>query len=211
MTIVYYTFCRQLTPDKYRKAVSSLPDEMQEKIEKFRRWQDAHSFLYGKLLLKEGMLKLGYQDSLAFMKKNEYGKPYFSYDSFSFNISHSEDYVVCVISTDEKEKIGIDIEKIKTINREDYSSVFTPLEKNDITSDQHFYKYWTRKEAVIKADGRGLQIPLHTIDATKTTVEVENEFYFLLKIDIDKEYEMHLASSKKIEDYTLQYNSLDNL
>lgn len=211
MTTVYYTFCRQLTPDKYRKAVSSLPDDMQEKIEKFRRWQDAHSFLYGRLLLKEGMLKLGYQDSLAVMKKNEYGKPYFSYDSFSFNISHSEDYVVCVISTDEKENIGIDIEKIKTINIEDYSSVLTPVEKNDITSDQHFYKYWTRKEAVIKADGRGLQIPLHTIDATKTKVEVENEFYFLLKIDIDKEYEMHLASSKKIEEYTLQYTSLDNL
>lgn len=211
MTIVYYTLCKQLTDEKYIKAVSLLPDDMQNKIEKFRRWEDAHSFLYGKLLLKQGMLKLGYQDSLAIMKKNEYGKPYFSYDSFSFNISHSEDYIVCVISTDEKENIGIDIEKIKTIDIENFSSVFTSKEKNNITSEKHFYKYWTRKEAVIKADGRGLQIPLRNVDTTEIKVEVEDKFYYLLEIAIDKEYAMHLASSKKIEEYALQYDSLDYL
>ena len=211
MTIVYYTFCKQLPEDEYEKAVSLLPDVMRKSIDKFRRWQDAHSFLYGRLLLKHGMLKLGYEDSLELMEKTQYGKPYFPHETFSFNISHSEDYVVCVISTDEKKNIGIDIEKIKPIVLDHYSSVLTAQEKNNITSDKHFYKYWTRKEAVIKADGRGLQIPLSTIDATQVNIEFEDKLYFLLKIDIDTEYEMHLASSEKIEEYSLQYNPLDTL
>lgn len=199
MTTIYYTFCEKLPKIEFEKAVSLLPNSMQQRLGKFRRWQDAHAYLYGRLLLKYGMLELGYNDSLELMEQTKYGKPYFPFDSFSFNISHSEDYVVCVISNDEKEQIGIDIEKIKPIILDHFTSVLSPQENKKITSYEDFYKFWTRKEAVVKADGRGLQIPLNKVDASKLIVKLDNDLYYLSKVDIDKNYEVHIASLTKIE------------
>ena len=85
---------------------------MQQILRKYRRWQDAHAYLYGKLLLKEAISQLGFDHSLEFMQKTKYGKPYFKNNDFGFNISHSGEYIVCVISTDEKQNLGIDIEEI---------------------------------------------------------------------------------------------------
>jgi len=199
MTTIYYTFCEQLPEIEFKKAVSLLPSHMQQKLAKYIRWQDAHAYLYGRLLLKHGMLELGLEDSLELMEKTKYGKPYFPIDSFSFNISHSEDYVVCVISNDEKKQIGIDIEKIKPIILDHFSCVLSPQEKKEIISHEHFFKFWTRKEAVIKADGRGLQIPLNTIDTAKLSVKLDDDLYYLSKVDIDEEYIMHIASLTNIE------------
>ena len=199
MTTIYYTLCKQLPQAEYEKAVSMLPENMQRRIVKYRRWQDAHSYLYGRLLLKEGMFRLGYNFSLGSMQKNQYGKPYFADGPFAFNISHSGEYVVCVISTDEQEHLGIDIEKIRPIVLDDFSSVLTSQEKKEIDSYDKFYTYWTRKEAIVKADGRGLHIPLSTIDATKLLVKLNGVQYHLSNIDIDKEYILHIASLTKIE------------
>src|SRR5690606_12742802 len=87
MTTIYYTLCKQLPQTEYKKLVSLLPEIMQQRIGEYRRWQDAHSYLYGRLLFKEGMLRLGYNISLESMKKTKYGKPYFTDNSFTFNIS----------------------------------------------------------------------------------------------------------------------------
>jgi len=199
MTTIYYTFCERLPETQFNKAVALLPIPMQERLRNYRRWQDAHAYLYGRLLLKHGMLQLGYDDSLELMEKTKYGKPYFPFDSFSFNISHSEDYVVCVISTDEKKQIGIDIEKIKPIILDYFNSVLSAQEKIDIKTYDQFYKIWTRKEAVIKADGRGMQIPLNRVDASKLIVNLEEDIYYLSKVGINKSYEVHIASLTKIK------------
>jgi len=199
MTIVYYTYCTQLPHLEFTKAVSLLPLYMQKKLLKFRRWQDAHAYLYGRLLLKEGLLEFGFNSSLELMRKGEFGKPYFEDADFSFNISHSGDYIVCVISSDEKENIGIDIEKISLIDLDDFSSVLSPREKSLVDSNEKFYNYWTRKEAIIKADGRGLLIPLDTLETIDLSVALGEQQYFLKKINIDREYKAHIASLKKIE------------
>ncbi len=199
MTTVYYTLCEQLPQNEYREAVSLLPESMQQRLRRYRRWQDAHAYLYGRLLLKEGMRRLGFKASLESMQVTEFGKPHFIDGSFAFNISHSEEYVVCVISTDETEHLGIDIEKMKPIVFNDFSCVFSPQEKKEINTYKKFYTCWTRKEALVKADGRGLRIPLDTIDATKLLVQLDNDEYFLYKVNIDKDYMIHIASLNKIE------------
>lgn len=199
MTTIYYTLCKQLPQTEYEKSVSLLPEIMQQRIGKYRRWQDAHSYLYGRLLLKEGMLRLGYNISLESMKRTKYGKPYFTDNSFTFNISHSGEYVVCVISTDEQEHLGIDIEKMKPIVFDDLSGVWSLQEKKEINSIKKFYACWTRKEAIVKADGRGLRIPLDTIDATNLSVKLGDDQYYLLKVEIDEKYMLHIASLTKIE------------
>jgi len=199
MTTVYYTFCKQLPQTEYRNAISLLPESMRQRIHRYRRWQDSHAYLYGRLLLKEAMFRLGYNYSLESMKKTKYGKPYFIDSSFTFNISHSGEYVICVISTDEKEQLGIDIEKIKPIVIDDFDFIFSPLERKVIDSYEKFYKCWTSKEAVVKADGRGLRIPLETIDTTSQLLKLQCNEYHIANVFIDNQYVVKMASLTKLE------------
>lgn len=64
MTTAYHTNCTQLSHNEFSKAVSLLPKQMQERLRKYRRWQDAHAYLNGRLLLKEGVFQIGYNISL---------------------------------------------------------------------------------------------------------------------------------------------------
>ncbi|CAM1357019.1 4'-phosphopantetheinyl transferase family protein [Tenacibaculum halocynthiae] len=199
MTSIYYTSCKKLPENEYKQLTKLLPKNMQERLSKFLRWQDAYSYLYGKLLLRTSMLQFGYNHSLEFIKMTKHGKPYFENSPFAFNISHSEEYVVCAISNDEKVSLGIDIEKVKPIELNSFSSVFSPEEKQEINSYNKFYTCWTRKEAVVKADGRGLTIPLNTINTLNLSTKLENEKYYLSRVDINKGYIAHIASQTKIE------------
>jgi 4'-phosphopantetheinyl transferase len=105
-------------------------------------------------------------------------KPYLaSHPWLYFNVSHSEDYAVIAIS---RKKVGIDIEFMS--EEFDFTSVLSDIfEANEIltieNSDdkiQTFYTSWTRKEAFVKALGKGIDedfkyIPcsdgLHNIDS----------------------------------------------
>lgn len=210
MTTVYYTLCNQLPNNTFEKAVSSLPSDMQQRLRRFRRWQDAHSYLLGRLLLKEAMSQLGYNYSLNSLQRTEYGKPYFENSDFGFNISHSGEYIVCVISTDETQNLGIDVEEIKPIVIDDFADVFSSKEEREINNYDTFYTFWTRKEAIVKADGRGLQIPLKTIDTTNLSVTLENDKYNLYNIDIDEKYKIHVAMPLIIKNIEINYFQMPN-
>jgi 4'-phosphopantetheinyl transferase len=94
------------------------------------------------------------------------------HEVISFNISDSGDYALCGIW--DGNNIGVDIEQ--NIPIADLSLIaschFSPGEQSDLYSlperdRMHaFYSCWTRKEAIIKADGRGLSIPLNSFDVT---------------------------------------------
>ncbi len=86
--------------------------------------------------------------------------------NLSFNLSHSENYILIAVGKDE---IGVDIEKMK--NLFEYQSlidaIFTKEEKNFITKAPEpvkaFYLLWTRKEALLKATGMGIVNDLNCI------------------------------------------------
>ena len=96
----------------------------------------------------------------------EYGKPYSpDYPKYHFNLSHSGDMILIGIASS---PLGVDVEYCNdTI---DYlsiaNSVFSKEEISSLTSlnskhrGQAFYNIWTKKEAYIKAIGKGLQAPL---------------------------------------------------
>ncbi|AZB09364.1 4'-phosphopantetheinyl transferase superfamily protein [Chryseobacterium sp. G0162] len=195
MTAIYYTQCKQLPDHAFEEAVFLLPIEMQQKIRKYSRWQDAHACLYGNLLLKEAISQLGYDYSLELIQKTKYGKPYFKDSDFGFNISHSGEYIVCVISTDEKQNLGIDIEENKPIALEGFMNIFTEEEQKEIGEQNNFYTFWTRKEAIAKADGRGMLIPFDTINTLSLSVQLDNKEYNLYEVDIDQNYTIYIAAS----------------
>lgn len=102
---------------------------------------------------------------------NRYGKPYLSDNrlNLEFNLSHSSDMAILAIT--QKNAIGVDIEQIKPfdnvenlVNR--YFSMAEQKLFHLIPSKkklESFYEIWTRKEAYIKAIGKGLSFPLDHI------------------------------------------------
>lgn len=82
---------------------------------------------------------------------NDYGKP-MKNDCF-FNVAHSFDYVSFVKAD---VPCGIDIEKLREQKETLKKYAFSKEEQKQIRSPEDFYRLWTRKEAIAKAQGFGL-------------------------------------------------------
>ncbi len=98
-----------------------------------------------------------------------YGKPFLDYPAgqpLYFNVAHSHHRAVYAVSRDFE--VGIDLEGNR--DRADYrrlaERIFSPAEftrLQQLPRDDHqaaFLSCWTRKEAVVKAEGTGLVFPL---------------------------------------------------
>lgn len=92
-------------------------------------------------------------------KYGESGKPYLLKFPFYFNLSHSGDYVFCVLSARE---IGADIQKHEVPNKNRLAErFFSPQEIDALREcgeerEVLFYRLWTRKEAYGKLTGEGV-------------------------------------------------------
>jgi len=136
-------------------------------------------------------------------RKNKNNKPeiLLSLCSLKFNISHSENKILLAVSDNE---IGADIEMIKD------SFEFNPLSKTyfsekeqkeiSVSTDQKltFYKFWTRKEAVLKAAGTGITDNLREIEVCNG-INFSNSFgkdYFVNSFKIEDNFCGGVASSQ---------------
>lgn len=181
------------------------------KIKKFTNKKDKIRSVIGEILIRtviEEELCYGESKDIKF-EKNKYGKPYIKeYPQFNFNISHSEDIVVGAI---DNRPIGIDIEKVKTINYEGIArEFFAEGELNYIIKDsldnklERFYKIWTLKESYIKCCGQGLSLPLKSFsiniddcDNIKMSINNENKEYKFKNFNIGLNYKLAVCSSNK--------------
>ncbi|MBX0293005.1 4'-phosphopantetheinyl transferase superfamily protein [Hymenobacter sp. HSC-4F20] len=193
--VLYSCFERKLTAQELATYVAVFPTSIRNKILKFQRWQDVQACLYGKLLLLKGLEQFGIAPDLEKLQYTAYSRPYID-KSIDFNISHSGCYVTCVLS--DSAKVGIDIEQVNSIPIEDFACYMLPEEWEKITRASNkyyeFYEYWTRKESIIKADGRGLSIPLEEIVVSGNRAVVENATWYLKKIKLVDEYIVHVAA-----------------
>ncbi len=95
--------------------------------------------------------------SLGELKKDQNGVP-LPFDGTYWSITHKTEYVAGVVSY---QPIGIDIEKIQPCSRGLFNKTAAEAEwaladqaKDDFTL---FYRYWTSKEAVLKASTAGIK------------------------------------------------------
>jgi 4'-phosphopantetheinyl transferase len=107
---------------------------------------------------------------------NPYGKPSLIVaqggNTLRFNLSHSRGMALIAIT--KNRDIGVDIESINPNFSclEIAEKFFSPLENSVLRSlPEHlqataFFTCWTRKEAYIKAVGKGLSIPLNQFDVS---------------------------------------------
>jgi 4'-phosphopantetheinyl transferase len=146
-------------------------------FEKDRRyWTVAHGVLR--------MLLAHYLDidprEIRFVTDN-YGKPSIVYPSLGtrlhFNLSHSGSLALYAFTYDRH--VGIDVEQMRAnIDCEELAKYhFSPYEcavlkrLPAVVKEEAFFLCWSRKEAYIKARGKGLSIPLDQFDVALTPGE----------------------------------------
>jgi len=104
------------------------------------------------------------------------GKPFLDqsyHTNLSFNLSHSQDFALYALSL--SDSIGVDLECINSITdvlslaqRFFSLSEFTKIESaTPHQRQQLFFRYWTCKEAYLKATGTGLK-DLHKVEISLT-------------------------------------------
>jgi 4'-phosphopantetheinyl transferase len=207
---IYYP--DQFPPAFYQSLLDRLPISMQQKILRYRRWQDAYGSLLGKLLLELAVKKAGLRRDLNGLRVSAYGRPNWV-GGPDFNISHSGTRVVCVLSL--QGRVGIDLEACADLSISDFQSQFTAAEWAAITGSETplltFYHYWTAKESLIKADGRGLQIPLVGLEIGGGMGEAMTDGgrWYLHELDLFPGYACHIASETPIEILTCEEVSPD--
>jgi len=201
MVEIYISEIHGLMPSSlWEHYFSLLPESEQIRNKRYLRWQDKHAHLFGKLLLQNALIKYGFSNNiLSHLQFNDHNKPFID-DNINFNISHSGKYIVCVISREIK--LGVDLEqKTSQVNPDDFKEVFSQAEweclKNVEGKLDLFYKLWTRKESVIKANGSGLAIPLYKVDVLSESVMIEGQTWFISDLDLDSNYSASLATSYK--------------
>ena len=133
------------------KFYNNINIEKRTKIDKLVNKKDKYRSIIGEILLSK--LIDNYTELL--FKTNKNGKPYIINKNIYYNISHSNDFIICAISNKE---IGIDIEKIKTVNLNIINKFATDKEKKYILSNkdkalERLYQIYTLKESYIKCLG----------------------------------------------------------
>ncbi|MCR6642594.1 MAG: 4'-phosphopantetheinyl transferase superfamily protein [Sporocytophaga sp.] len=202
MIYIYYSHNQRLENDLLKRYMQLMPADIQDKIRKFHHKEDADACLIGRLLLLECLKNYGFgPDLLQRIKYTNYKRPYLE-ERVDFNISHSGTVIVCAAS--DKVKIGIDVERITPIELEDFKFQMTAEEWTNLMKKKNkpdeFYSFWTKKEAVIKAEGKGLGIPLKSIVLKEGYAEVDGKQWNLTELSFgSNEYKMCLASNAEDE------------
>ena len=142
--------------------------------------------LLAETLLLYGMDSLGvkYDIPLEFAFNN-HGKAFVKgRDDLFFNLSHSGDMAVCAISDN---TVGVDVEKI-TRNCDSAVEKYYTVREKDLSADKGSSYIWTRKEAVAKANGRGIGIGIGKVDTSGDCVNIEDEEYKIFTCSVDGYY-----------------------
>lgn len=95
------------------------------------------------------------QIQLGDLKKDENGIP-LPFNGNYWSVTHKAEYVAGVIA---RERIGIDLEKIRPVKEALYRKTAHNSEwgLSDTDKVALFFRYWTSKESVLKASGIGIR------------------------------------------------------
>jgi 4'-phosphopantetheinyl transferase len=211
IAVLYTSFPTTLPDLLWQHYLNLLPEEMQMQNSRYRRTEDRHAHLLGRLLLLEALAELNFSNALASMQYTSQGKPYFP-GGPAFNISHSGKGVCCVLSGDGS--VGIDTEWIRKTDISVFKKLFSSTEWQNILTHtdplQLFFRYWTIKESVIKAEGKGLAIPLNQIKIKTEHLAVYGQTeWHLTKIGLFEDHCTTLATSVQTLPDSLTVRRLD--
>lgn len=141
------------------------------------------------------------------ISKTLQGAPYIVDNDKNISISHKNNCLVVALSD---KAVGVDIEKI--YQKESHIKIakryFTSKEIDYITAPERFFILWTRKEALGKLLGVGLNSTTIAIETVKNSVSFENKKYFFQSnLSILEDYCITVASEEKNVEFCIRIDS----
>jgi len=138
---------------------SLLTNDELTKASRFLHRHDSDRFIISRAALRLIMGRyLNVNPTLIAIGADENKKPFIKNSPLFYNMSHSGDWIIIAISAS---AIGIDTELVK--NSFDFGNIINEYFDrkeldfiNEKNSTERFYMMWTRKEALTKATGQGL-------------------------------------------------------
>ncbi|NLR77734.1 4'-phosphopantetheinyl transferase family protein [Chitinophaga eiseniae] len=214
LSVSYLYFDRQapMPAHLFDNGMSLLPVYEQEKIEQFHRWQDAQAGMLGKILLRRELMKIHptATDILEQLTYSRFRKPFLENVPVDFNISHSGNVVVCAVST--HGRIGVDVEVIQPVELSYLAPQMQETEWQAIQAAPDIYRsffyHWTRKEALLKANGKGLHLPMNAIAVHTNSVIIEEEKWYLSELNLGNEVVCHLATACPVLENEIQVQEI---
>ena len=182
-------------PALYQMTLSLLPAQRRESAERMKIWSGKRLSAGAGLLLMaaladrmtasqgtdsdsrgNGFRELRELRSLRFTL-GENGKPYLTdYPQVHFNLSHSGNRVMCIVSSSE---CGCDVEKVER-RQKNIESVIRCLAESEqrqaAVSAVSFCRIWTLKESILKLSGKGIVIPLRSFEVSLDPLAVKQDF-----------------------------------
>jgi len=167
-----------VTALQYEPLPGMLSDDEIIRAGKFRFENDRKQFITSRAMLRT--ILSHYLDSspqLIRFGYTAYGKPELATtagdDPVCFNLSHSGVFALYAITR--CRKVGIDIERLhhNVAFEQVAERFFSPGERSSLEGieidkqKELFFRYWTRKEAFVKATGYGVSFPMENCDVVQ--------------------------------------------
>jgi len=157
------------------RLAQTLSDEEHKRAQRFHFRKDRDHFIAARGALKDILSHyLKREPEELFFHYNEYGKPKLAENSsrLCFNVSHSGNIALYAVTYGRE--VGIDVEQIRPDFAEEPIArrFFSPAEAavfSDLAAHEKkeaFFSCWTRKEAFIKATGKGVSFGLDNFDVS---------------------------------------------
>ena len=157
MAVFRFWLADKVPPDYEKTALQ--PDEI-SRARRFHRPEDQNRFIYGRHLLRTlaGRYTRQHPSEICFTVGTNQKPEIEGTTPWHINVSHAGQWVLIAIGTT---SVGVDVEE----NKPDFTyqdvltHSFTLSERQYIAANDSrslFYRSWTRKEALVKATGKGL-------------------------------------------------------
>lgn len=194
----YHKISEPFAEEKWSFYFQQMPEDIQERIRRYRKGENKYQLMIGRLLLQHGMNVLGFKKFLLKdLYYDEFNCPLWR-DEINFNISHSGNVVACAFSKDQK--IGLDVERIRVIDLADFDYILNEVDHQSIQQavdkSQAFFKIWTIKEAITKAIGKGLAIDVQQIYIFDKYAIFEKQKWYYHAIQLGEGYAAHIVASQ---------------
>ena len=201
--------------------INQLSYEERDRANAFHFSKDKNRFIVCRSILKILLAKYtNTKISELILEKNPDKKPFLaSHPYVQFNLSHSDEYALIIIS---QTPVGVDIEYVnKQFKFKDvFESVFSQTECDEIINHQNpilrFYEFWTRKESIVKAIGKGIDENIVKIPANdgshQIAYSIVNNIKHInaLSFQINDDYIGTIALTEDIHINKIQFSYLPN-
>lgn len=187
---IYKYELSDFTDTDYSFWYSYLHKAKKNRVDSYRNQSDKYRSVCAHMLALKGISEYtNLSPEEIIIAEDQNGKPYCKNADIFFSLSHADNMVVCAVSD---KPIGIDIEKIRTVNMATAKRICTKRELEHVfghaPDDEdfkkcedkeiltRFYEIWVKKEAFGKKEGTGIAYNMKKVDVLDMPCTQEGEY-----------------------------------